>query len=150
MVLPSGGNCTQISPPSPATTPEQGDPRIPILPDNFDTLRAFHIAPNDFLSGSSADNVEAKTQQLLVKTMLIDPYTPLDVYTPILPIKSLQLPAWTVQRALEKMSAFFHLGPLLLTKDIPSDYDPANPLDAETWLLRQHQGATDPAAAQIR
>lgn len=134
--------------PSSTSAPEQGDPRIPILPENSDTLRPFHISPEDF--SSSTDFAAAKTKQLLVKTMLIDPYTPLHVFTPILPITSLQLPAWTVQRALEKMSAFFHLGPLLLTKDVPVSYDAGNPLDVETWLRRQRERTTDPVAAKIR
>ncbi|KAL8756888.1 MAG: hypothetical protein Q9184_004359, partial [Pyrenodesmia sp. 2 TL-2023] len=113
-------------------TREEGDPCVPILPENFDTLSPFHTAPDEFTS--SADYVAAKAERLLVKTMLIDPYTPLHVYTPILPITFLQLPAWTVQRALEKMSAFFRLGPVLLTKDVPARYDPSNPLDTETWM----------------
>lgn len=65
-------------------------------------------------------------------------------------VESLQLPAWTVQRAMERMSAFFHLGPVLLTKDVPANYDATDPLDAETWLLRQRQRATDPVTAKIR
>ncbi|KAL8759018.1 MAG: hypothetical protein Q9184_003748, partial [Pyrenodesmia sp. 2 TL-2023] len=131
-----------------AATREEGDPCVPILPENFDTLSPFHTAPDDFTS--SADYVAAKAEKLLVKTMLIDPYTPLHVYTPILPITFLQLPAWTVQRVLEKMSAFFRLGPVLLTKDVPARYDPNNPLDTETWMQKQRERATDPGTARIR
>jgi hypothetical protein len=53
-----------------------------------------------------------------VKAVLIDPFTPIHIYSPILPVKSLQLPAWTVQSACRKITAFFHLGPMLITRDV--------------------------------
>lgn len=53
-----------------------------------------------------------------VKAVLVDPYTPIHIYSPILPVKALQLPAWTVQSACRKMTAFFHLGPMLITRDV--------------------------------
>lgn len=128
--------------------PIQGDPRLPITLENFDALSPFHVNPTDF--STSTSYVAAKTSQLLVKTMLIDPYTPLHVFTPILPIKSLQLPSWTVQRALEKMSAFFHLGPILLTKNLPPTYDETKPLSADTWMQRQTERETEQTTAKIR
>ncbi|KAL8901692.1 MAG: hypothetical protein Q9207_005078 [Kuettlingeria erythrocarpa] len=131
-----------------SSSTEEVDPRVPILSENFDTLSPSYTAPDKFTS--SADYVAAKAEKLLVKTMLIDPYTPLHVYTPILPITSLQLPAWTVQRALEKMSAFFRLGPVLLTKDVPARYDVSNPLDTETWMEKQRERTIDPATSKIR
>ena len=86
---------------SPSANTGPGDPRIEILPENFDVLSPFYVSPDNFDSvGFAAEN----TRKMTVKTMLIDPYTPLHVYTPILPVKSLQLPAWTVQKAMEKMS----------------------------------------------
>ncbi|KAL8927115.1 MAG: hypothetical protein Q9208_002499 [Pyrenodesmia sp. 3 TL-2023] len=139
---------TYFTSPSPTATLEDEDPRVPILPENFDTLSPFYTAPDDFTS--SADYVTAKAEKLLVKTVLMDPYTPLHMYTPILPITSLQLPAWTVQRALERMSAFFRLGPVLLTKDVPARYDSSNPLDTETWMEKQREGETEPGTAKIR
>ena len=131
-----------------SSAPSEGDPRKFIKPENFDTLSPHYVNPADFPTSSAY--VAAKTSNLLVKTMLIDPYTPLHVYTPILPIKSLQLPAWTVQRALEKMSTFFHLGPILLTKNLPTVYDETKPLDAETWMRRQREKETEQATAKIR
>ncbi|KAI4181740.1 MAG: hypothetical protein LQ346_006708 [Caloplaca aetnensis] len=139
---------TYFTSPSSAAATEEGDPRVSILLENFDTLCPFYTAPDEYTS--SADYVAAKTGKLWVKTMLIDPYTPLHVYTPILPITSSQLPAWTVQRALEKMSAIFRLGPVLLTKDVPPRYDPSDPLDTETWMEKQRERTTDPGTAKIR
>jgi hypothetical protein len=40
----------------------------------------------------------------LVKTLLIDPYTPLHLYSAILPIKSLKLPGWSLEGAMRNMS----------------------------------------------
>jgi hypothetical protein len=40
----------------------------------------------------------------MVKTVLMDPYTPIHLYSGILPIKSLQLPLWTMQKPMKNMS----------------------------------------------
>lgn len=50
---------------------------------------------------------------------------------------------------MERMSAFFHLRPVLLTKDVPASYGASNPLDAETWINRQQERATDDKAAKL-
>ena len=131
-----------------AASSSPGDPRVQITPSNFATLSPFHINPMDFPTSSAY--MAAKTSRLLVKSMIIDPYTPLHVYTPILPVKSLQLPAWTVQRALQKMSAFFHVGPTLLTKNLPTVYDDTKPLTAESWMQAQRERQNEQASAKIR
>lgn len=46
----------------------------------------------------------AQASKLMIKTLLIDPYTPFHLYTGILPIKSLQLPAWSLEAAMKNMS----------------------------------------------
>ncbi|KAL1592605.1 hypothetical protein SLS60_011021 [Paraconiothyrium brasiliense] len=56
---------------------------------------------------------------LLVVGALIDPFTPVNVYSGILPPKSLQLLPWVWQDALQKMTAFLHLGPLVMINDVP-------------------------------
>jgi hypothetical protein len=55
-----------------------------------------------------------------VKAVIMDPFTPIHLYSPILPITTLKLPSWTVQDACRKMTAFFHLGPMLVTRDVPT------------------------------
>jgi hypothetical protein len=69
--------------------------------------------------------------------MLIDPYTALHAYSPILPINSLKLPPWTIQKAFTRMTGFFHLGPSLLSQDVPTSYDKSRPLNADLWLADQ-------------
>lgn len=46
---------------------------------------------------------------------VIDPFTAMHGYTGILPITQLKLPPWSVELALKKMTAFFSIGPLLIT-----------------------------------
>ncbi|KAK4040197.1 hypothetical protein C8A01DRAFT_35799 [Parachaetomium inaequale] len=51
---------------------------------------------------------------------ILDPFTPLHVYSDLLPIAALALPPWTVERALARMTAFFRVGPLLVPADVPA------------------------------
>lgn len=93
-------------PTTPTTTgsAQSGDPRILIEPATFPTLSPYFVEPDGPLkNGSYAASV---AQNFHVKTLLLDPYTPLHVYSPILPITALQLPSWTVQVALQTMSRF--------------------------------------------
>jgi hypothetical protein len=94
-----------------------GDPRLPIketAPGGFPTLTPTWV--------DSSKSFELTNTNFTLKAMLIDPFTPIHAYTPILPIKSLALPSWTIQAACQKMTAFFHLGPMLLTSDVPAGY----------------------------
>jgi hypothetical protein len=133
--------------------PEPGDPRLGIEPSNFELLSPYYIDPDpSSLIGSYR---AAHAARLKVKTMLIDPYTSLHLYTPILPIKSFKLSSWTVQNALQKMSkfslldsdvaltvtpgAFFRVGPILHTTNLPTEYDPAKAVSAETWARKQQE-----------
>ena len=88
-----------ITPPAP--TPEPGDPRVPIELPTLPTLSPYYIDPESALENDSF--ARTHNGQLLVKAMIIDPYTPLHVYSPILPITALQLPAWTVQQAMQRI-----------------------------------------------
>ena len=81
--------------------PQTGDPRVLIQPSTFPTLSPFFVDPDGSLNGTYS---VALAQKLQIKTMLIDPYTPLHVYSSILPIKNFQLPSWIVQVAMQKMS----------------------------------------------
>ncbi|KIX05658.1 uncharacterized protein Z518_03630 [Rhinocladiella mackenziei CBS 650.93] len=74
----------------------------------------------------------ARTAQSRIATLLIDPYAPVHAYSPILPVKALQLPPWSIQRAMTRMTAFFRLGPLLLSRDVPHAYDADRPLDVDS------------------
>jgi hypothetical protein len=51
-----------------------------------------------------------------------DPFVPFHAYSGILPTAAAQLPTWTWQAALKRMTAFFHMGPLLSKSYVP-DFD---------------------------
>ena len=127
--------------PRPQTRP--GRKITAIKPANFPTLKPYHISPLD-----TDDVLAAHAAKLQVKTLIVDPYTPLHAYSPILPIVSLQLPAWTVQSALKRMTAFFRLGPALLSRDVPDTYDAGRHLQPDTWVAMQTNAAAATAAQQ--
>ena len=100
----------------------------PLTPKTFPSLRPYYNDPE-----TTSNLTTSRVDRYLVTTMLIDPYTPIHAYSPILPIKSLRLQPWTMQQAFSKMSAFFRLGPQLLSQDVPAYVD--KPLDPDTWNI---------------
>jgi hypothetical protein len=100
----------------------------PIDPPNFPILKPWYIHPE-----SLDDMLTARTLKLQIKTLIIDPYTPMHVYSPILPVKALSLPKWTIQSAFKGMTAFFRLGPYLTSRDVPVQYDSTSPIYPDTW-----------------
>jgi hypothetical protein len=119
---------------------------ISIQPHNFPALSPTYIEPSADAGypvvgitnpRKYSSYVEARTAQYYITTMLVDPYTPIHAYSPILPIKSLVLPNWTIQKAFTRMTAFFRLGPSLLSKDVPTKYDEHRPLNADSWFKAQ-------------
>lgn len=96
--------------------------------------------------------IAAHAAQLLVKTLLIDPFAPVHLYSAILPIKSLQLPAWTLSEPMRNMTAFFSMGPLLLTRDVPKTFDADREASASSWLdpSMQQPNQTRPDGEDIK
>jgi len=84
----------------PAPTKEQ--PRQVIEPATFPTLTPYFLDPLTF--DAKPGMVAAHAAKMQVKTLLIDPYTSIHLYTGILPIKSLKLPAWSLGAAMRNMS----------------------------------------------
>ena len=94
-----------------------------IVPDIYPPLSPYYINPEPDVTPNMTS---AKARKYTVTSVLMDPYTPIHGYSPILPTKSLTLPPWTVQTAMDKMHAFFHLGPSLVAVDVPTAYADAN------------------------
>jgi hypothetical protein len=67
-----------------------------------------------------------RNKQLYVVGAIVNPFVALHAYTGILPIEALRLPPWTVESALKKMTIFYHMGPLIITKDVPKAIDPGH------------------------
>ena len=85
----------------------------------------------------------------MVKTLLIDPYAPIHLYSGILPIKSLKLPPWVFSEPMKNMTAFFEMGPLLLTKDVPKLFDAKKQATPTSWMVDQSLDMTDNAKADV-
>ncbi|KAL7974917.1 hypothetical protein HDV63DRAFT_364666 [Trichoderma sp. SZMC 28014] len=103
-----------------------GDPYnhiIPIAGDNYPKLPPYYIDPvRDFkrdLAYTSQEYEDLTNGQLAVFGTIIDPFSPVHLYSGVLPVKELSLPDWTWQGPIDKISAFFHAGPVLVTLDVP-------------------------------
>ncbi|OQO04338.1 hypothetical protein B0A48_10949 [Cryoendolithus antarcticus] len=109
---------------------------------NLTANQLFPLSPyfNDPALTSSI--IRTRTDKYTVITAIIDPYTPVHAFSPSLPIKSLRLQPWTIQQAFSRMTAFFRLGPHLLSGDVPLYVD--KPLSADTW--NTSKGPPDPSA----
>lgn len=79
-----------------------------IEPQTFPQLTPYFLHPDAIRDTDSSEfaYTQQHTAKLMVKTLLVDPYVPIHLYSGILPIKALQLPAWTIQQALKNMSTF--------------------------------------------
>ncbi|KAF2467761.1 uncharacterized protein BDR25DRAFT_158705, partial [Lindgomyces ingoldianus] len=110
----------------------KSDPRLNITTESFPTLSAFWIDPTDLESATYEEqrNLEYSKHAFVA---LVNPFTPVHVYSSILPIQSLSLPSWTWQDALNKMTAFFTMGPLIIPTNVPT-YDKSHQLASDKKL----------------
>jgi hypothetical protein len=98
-------------------------------PANFPSLAATFTSPDmltkpgDTNGGTTLKTPDAVTAEraanLSLFACVLDPFTAMHVYSDLLPIAELKLPPWTVEKALGRMTAFFKVGPVLLTNDVP-------------------------------
>ncbi|KAF5644977.1 uncharacterized protein FTJAE_2601 [Fusarium tjaetaba] len=102
-----------------------------ISPENYPIVKPFWqnpmgasvVGPPGQPKTSPQDSYATQWNSHLVPVgALVDPFVPFHAYSGILPTAAAQLPAWTWQTALKRMTAFFHMGPLLSTSDVP-DFD---------------------------
>lgn len=117
---------------------ESTGPIIPIQNSNYLQLKAYWTDP----AAVNAERYDIEyNRQLQVVGALVDPFTAVHAYTGILPIKDLALPAWTWQASMERMKAFFHAGPVLVTHDVPA-YDPSKELKSgkPVTVIEQEKG----------
>ena len=145
---------TYFPTPKDSSTSSTSDPTTPILPINYPKLRPYYLSATDFNlvgtdTATAAHNLKVQHyQQLQMLGTIIDPFSKLHAYTGILPITSLQLPAWTLQQALQRMTAFFNMGPLLITTpDLQKKYDPTHNLTPDYNLAAMAENDGTPAPA---
>ncbi|KAK0667212.1 hypothetical protein QBC41DRAFT_279504 [Cercophora samala] len=99
----------------PRLSPHWHDPAKYQTPNN--TTSPLITPPPTIASTKYTRDVNAK---LAVFAAVLDPFQPVHAYSSFLPIKELKLLDWTWQRALNNMTAFFHVGPLMVTGDVPA------------------------------
>ncbi|KAK4153609.1 hypothetical protein C8A00DRAFT_33629 [Chaetomidium leptoderma] len=135
-------------------------PLNPIGPTNYPTLPAFWLDPATTSATttntqqqpktppqSAATYTQAWNSKLTAFGMIIDPFTPVTSYTGgVQPIGNLQLAPWTWQAALHQMTAFFRVGPLLVTNDVQRYWDPAHTLGPAYALSPPDKDETVPGS----
>jgi len=92
---------------------------------NYPVLAPYHLSTGGLDTGAAGDTPRAgaaaaafdrlHTAQLQMAGLLLDPFSPVHLYSGILPVKALRLPSWSLQAAMRRMTAFFRMGPLLVT-----------------------------------
>ncbi|KAJ0160082.1 hypothetical protein CTA2_8588 [Colletotrichum tanaceti] len=106
-------------------TAQTGKYILPIAPDDYPRLPPSYIEPTDEdgkVVVTPKDYDDITNERLCVLDALVDPFSPVHAYLGILPVKELVLPNWTWQGSMDRLSAFFHMGPILTTGDVP-DFD---------------------------
>ena len=124
---PSAGDALDLKTFYTHFVPSTSEVPIPNLtkigPDNYPTVQPFWLDPmaNDITISADPEVIYSQkwNSQLTPLGAVIDPFVPFHAYTGVLPTCATQLPAWTWQTALKRMTAFFHMGPLLTTTDVP-------------------------------
>ncbi|KAK3694276.1 hypothetical protein B0T22DRAFT_487822 [Podospora appendiculata] len=100
-----------------------GDPRSELTTASYPKLSPMWIPPfsnqPDLSAVDPSSYAATYARSLTVVGALIDPFCPINVYSGILPPKPLRLLPWVWQEAFSKMTAFFHLGPLVMTHEVP-------------------------------
>ena len=91
-------------------------PSVKTIAPNTICLSPYYIDPEPW---ATPDMLIARERQYTVTSILMDPYTPIHGYSPILPTKKLQLAPWTVEEAMKSMHAFIHMGPISIVNDVP-------------------------------
>ncbi|KAL8672154.1 MAG: hypothetical protein Q9168_003377 [Polycauliona sp. 1 TL-2023] len=128
--------------PSSASSPPVGDPRIfPSAQNNNFPL----FTPYFNSAGKAGDPIVDQVSKMQIFGAIMDPFLPIHAYSVILPNKSLKLPDWMVEKALGSINAFWRIGPLLVTDDMPQQYDVTRALDPDAVGL--NVASPGPAAA---
>lgn len=111
------------------------DPRNEISQNNFIQLTPdpYWTTPRDV-----NENVDRRDDKLKVLGMLMDPLLPVHAMSSMLPPKALRLPQWTFESALNKMTAFWRVEPLVVASDVEETF-------SEARALNEHYGELLPA-----
>jgi hypothetical protein len=75
-----------------------------IVPESYPTLMPYYLHSDPTKNPTGAAYAQAHVDKFMVTTVLMDPYTPIHLYSGILPIKKLELPPWSLRGAMKNMS----------------------------------------------
>ncbi|WYZ36283.1 hypothetical protein EsH8_XII_000033 [Colletotrichum jinshuiense] len=101
-----------------------GDRRREITPERYLSLEPTWASPiDDIPRGAGHDLAEAYeaafSRNLSVVGAVMDPFRAVHAFSGVLPPKALRLLPWVWEEAFRKMTAFFHLGPMVMQRDVP-------------------------------
>lgn len=99
---------------------------------DYPTFQPFWVRPD---STPPEQIITTRNKNLSAFGAIVDPFTPVHGYSSFLPTETLTLPSWTWQGAMNKMTAFFHMGPVMVTQDVP-DYQKKYKLTADYDLTK--------------
>jgi hypothetical protein len=116
-------------------------PLVMIGKNNYPTLKPYFLDPAT--SAKAMDDLRNYYLGLNTFGAIVDPFTPVHGYSGILPTQPLKLPTWTWQEAMGRMTAFFHMGPVVVTQDVP-EYKPEYKLKSNYNL---NEATTVPGSA---
>lgn len=101
---------------------KDNDPTRDISPNNFPSFEPYYISPLESYNLHKFSRRHAS--HLRVFGGIMDPFTPIHAYTAeLLPIKAMTLPPWVIKSAMDRMTAFFHVGPILNVANLPAVYN---------------------------
>lgn len=136
---------TYFAPKDPTT------PLRPITTDEYPKFTSYWLPPfpekppfDQIKPAVYADN---RNKKLQIYGAIVDPFSPIHAFSSFLPAKSLLLPSWTWQEAMNTMTAFFHTGPLTLTDGVLA-YDPNRRLTTKSMKDRPPNNISIPALGE--
>lgn len=131
-------------PSSPSSSPSASSPLEQLDITTFPRLNPFWIPPaspsptsslpTEYLEDAARLFTKTWTSTLHVFGLTINPFSPISAYASTVPPTKLTLPPWTWQNAMQKMTAFFHMGPILLIHDVGKYWDENKTLSREYRL----------------
>ena len=98
------------------TPSANGTTQIPIPPTAIN-LKPFYADPSSYI-----DLPNQRLNAATILSAIVDPFTPIHLYSALLPIKTLTIPHFAVSGGLNNIATFFRTGPILLDEPLPS-YD---------------------------
>ena len=101
--------------------------------------KPFYIDPSQ-----RPDYIDATDSYLNPLAAIVDPFTPVNIYTALLPIKQLAIPSWCLSSGLDRIASFFKTGPTLIANDVP-DFDPTKEVKEDYCLNDPTMPATNGA-----